>query len=337
MSDETFRPTLEKRITIKDVAKRAGVALSTTSYVLNGKNRSISLPTQQRIQEAARDLGYRPNLAARSLVTRQTHILALWISDVASPFSAFVISHLQGVVRRHGYDVIIKEIVLYPGAGSERADQSQWRADGVVAYLGPECRHLDLTALFPSGTPLVSIGALSVPGTDFIELDLFPGTQAAVRHLAQAHCQRIAYLVPEGRMFPGDYRFEAYTAAVREAGQKPEYISVAENSRAAGRSGIQAYGAVHGLPDGIFCYNDGLAIGAYRGLRDTGVRIHEDVRLIGCDGIEDMEYLDCPLSTIVSPLDEMCDTAWQFLERRMREPTTPLQHRKLYPELEVRN
>jgi LacI family transcriptional regulator len=88
--------------------------------------------------------------------------------------------------------------------------------------------------------------------------------------------------------------------------------------------------------DALFCNNDDLALGAYRGLREAGLRVPDDVMLVGCDGIEDMQFLEQPLTTIAIPVEEMCALAWRFLRRRIENPDTPLQHALLQPTLVVR-
>lgn len=93
----------------------------------------------------------------------------------------------------------------------------------------------------------------------------------------------------------------------------------------------------HGCPDGLFCRNDEMAVGAYRAFCDLGIRVPEDVALVGCDGIEEAEYGYCPLSTIVQPFAQMCEAVWQLLARRMQPPDTPLEHIVLPAYLAVRH
>ncbi|HEU4752942.1 MAG TPA: substrate-binding domain-containing protein, partial [Armatimonadota bacterium] len=106
--------------------------------------------------------------------------------------------------------------------------------------------------------------------------------------------------------------------------------------RAAARDAIKSYLARHSAPEAIFCMNDDMAIGCYRGLCDLGLRVPRDVALVGCDGIEHTEYLETPLTTIVQPLDDMSRAAWQLLERRLGDPGAPPQRVKLSARLAVR-
>jgi len=106
--------------------------------------------------------------------------------------------------------------------------------------------------------------------------------------------------------------------------------------RAEVRRTIGSYIERFGCPNGIFCYNDDMALGAYRGLCDLGLRVPEQVALVGCDGIEDTQYLETPLSTIVQPVEEMCALAWQFLQKRMQEPDYICQQGIITAKLEIR-
>jgi DNA-binding LacI/PurR family transcriptional regulator len=121
-----------------------------------------------------------------------------------------------------------------------------------------------------------------------------------------------------------------------EAGRPPEILLVTHHSRADARLALRKHIEARGCPDGLFCFNDDVALGASRAIRENGLRVPEDVALIGHDGIEDAEYLDCPLTTLVQPVQEMTALAWRFLRRRMDDPTLPPQQALLKTQLVVR-
>jgi LacI family transcriptional regulator len=125
---------------------------------------------------------------------------------------------------------------------------------------------------------------------------------------------------------------------MRQAKLKPEFIyyPLSEQQRTSARELIQQYIGKHGCPEAIFCHSDDAALGIYRGLCDLKLRVPEDVALVGCDGIQDTEYLECPLTTLVQPVAAMCATAWRFLLQRMEQPTTKLQRANLKPKLVIR-
>ena len=320
--------------TLKDVAEAAGASAATVSYVLNNSPKAISAETRARVLQAARDLGYQPNLAARTLAARHSQTVALWIANAHAPFFAEVIHAFQQQARAGGYEIIIREMAGDPS--QMRNGLSGWPVDGILAFQGAAYVHAFLKANPSPAVPFVSLGAYHEDCSDFVAIDLSAGTRDAVRHLLTQR-RRVAFLLPEGGTVAGEARHAAYHAAMTEAGLPPEVITVPNKQRAEVRQALKDYIVRHGCPEGLFCYNDDMALGAYRGLCDLGLRVPDQVALVGCDGIEDTEYLEHPLSTIVQPVEEMCRLGWQFLQNRMREPALAAQRVTVTPRLLVRD
>lgn len=320
--------------TLKDVAAAAGASAATASYVLSNSPKAISPETRERVLRAARDLGYQPNLAARTLAARHSRTVALWIANTHAPFFAQVIRHFQQQARQGGYEVVIREMAGDPDRAGHGSGLSGWPVDGVIAFQGAAYVHAFLRANPLSSLPFVSIGAYHEDCSDFVAIDLQAGATEAVRHLLGSGRRRVAFLVPAGAA--GEARRDAYRAVMAEAGLEPETILAPTKQRADVRQALREFVGRHGCPEAIFCYNDDMALGAYRGLCDLGLRVPKQVALVGCDGIEDTEYLERPLSTIVQPVEEMCRTGWRFLENRMRDPMLPPQRTTVTPRLAVR-
>src|SRR5262249_5883831 len=149
-----------------------------------------------------------------------------------------------------------------------------------------------------------TMGAYVTQGADYVHLDFTDRVIEGVRHLYTVGCRRIAYLVPDWFDWYRscrDARLYGYETAVAEVGQEPEYILTTDEKRQSVAPALKRYFEERGRPDGLFCFNDDMAIGAYRALRDLDLRIPEDVALIGCDGIEDTAYHDPRLTTIAQP------------------------------------
>ena len=102
------------------------------------------------------------------------------------------------------------------------------------------------------------------------------------------------------------------------------------------RESIQEFIRGQGCPEAIFCHSDDVALGIYRGLRDMQLRVPQDVALVGCDGIQDTEYLESPITTLVQPIAEICETAWRFLLQRLENPGLDRQQAVLQPGLAIR-
>jgi LacI family transcriptional regulator len=158
----------------------------------------------------------------------------------------------------------------------------------------------------------------------------------AALHLAEQGCRSIAHLTCGHGMRPGDSRRLAYEEAMREIGREPQLLVAEQSSREDARLLVHGLVQRGDLPDALLCFNDEIAIGAYRGLGEIGARIPEDVALTGCDGIPDTAYFDHPITTIVQPVNELSTAAWLCLQNRLDRPDSPLQSHMLRGSLVIR-
>ena len=321
-----------QRPTLRDVARALNVSHTTVSRVLNGQGADfISAETRARVMEAARAMRYRPNRAARTLATGKTGFIALWIGDLFHPYFARTMQHVSREIEGSGYETVVFHVRnggVSPGALFTAADGllvHDW--PGVVdAYLDFE----------PHPLPLVSMGVSCTKRVDYVAIDLYPGAVAAVEHLIEGGRRRIAYVTHEDNLRDGEARLRAYNDVMGRTGLPTEIIETEANNRARCREDVRTYVQERGCPDALFCLSDDMALGAYRGLCDAGRRVPEDVAIVGCDGIEEAEYLETPLSTLSLPIPEMCRIANGFLQRRIADPTLPQQEATLQPTLLLR-
>jgi LacI family transcriptional regulator len=328
-----------------EIAKRTNLSPATVSRVLNGKGVGfISAATRTRVLEVAKDLGYEPNRVARGLVTGRTQVVGAWIRNPDRPYYARILRHLLEATTKSGYDMIVTPVHdQLPGAAGSvggayirENGTSSWPTDGVFVADCPVIAECYIQRFAPGVCPLVGLSSDYSEQADYVGFDVACGVRQAVEHLVTIGCRRIAHLssmVGIDRVRAA--RAGTYEETLRTAGLRPEVILAPNETRAASRDTIKAYIQSHGAPDGLFCLNDDMAIGAYRGIRDVGLRIPEDIALVGCDGVEDGQYLDVPLTTIVQPVQEMCRLAWEVLTRRMQEPMASLSQTLLKPELRI--
>ncbi len=325
------------RVTIRDIAERLNLSTATVSKVLSGRESVfISEATRQKVLETARQMGYRPNRVARALVTGKTDIISLW-SETLAPFHNEVVNLLMDQMRPHGYELIITDMVKHPDWRAYCEKFPQWQVDGIIALDSPRCVRVYREANPHVPTPVVSMGAYYFEEGDFVGVDLYAGVSEAVRHLLYVGCRRPAYLVCEYGNRVGDARYDAYTSVMQDAGIEPLVIVAEQSSRPSARERMHRYLDEHPCPDGLFCFNDEMAIGAYRALCERGIRMPDDVAIVGCDGIMDTEYLERPLSTVVQPVAQMCRLAWEFLHRRIEDPSVAPQQVLLHAHLVVRD
>lgn len=322
-------------VTLRDIARELNLSHTTVSRVLNGHTDFISERTRHRVIKAAMERGYRPNAAARALVTGRTNLIAFWSRYLHTPFQISVVRILFTLLQADGYEMLIRSVPepstppqTYP------LPKHEFPTDGIIAF---ETYHpIVWRSQLNANYPLVSMGAYYCEQVDHVGIDLFYGATLALEHLYTRGRRRIAYLLDQASDHIGDARRDAYYHFVKEAGLQPELIVAPLQTRASSRQTITSYIQMRGVPDGLFCINDEMAIGAYRAICDLKLSVPDDTALVGCDGIEDTEYLERPLTTITQPIAQMCYIGWQFLIQRMQNPDMPLQQAILKPELIVR-
>ena len=323
------------RQTRDDVAKLAGVSTATVSRVINQNGAPVSEELRNRVLAVADQLGYRPNLAARALVTGKTRLVAMWASDCYTPYYSMLGKQMALRWEQRHYQVIASSRRHFSNASDLIVPTTAWQVDGLLlldtASLDPS-----VLSLYKPGIPRVSVGVFHEDTRDLVEVDLYIGARQALTHLMSPGCRRIAYMHNEESSTFRDPRSRAYRDLLREAGLEGIHITIPNQERQTARTAIKDHVREHGLPEAIFCVNDDVALGCYRGLLDLGVRIPDDVALVGCDGLPELEYLETPISTLVSPVEALCEYGWKFLERRIEEPDTPVQQITLPTQLVIR-
>ncbi|BDI31175.1 LacI family transcriptional regulator [Capsulimonas corticalis] len=330
---------MAKRATRADVAAKAGVSKTTVTYVLSDRyDFSIPESTRERVRAAAQSLGYQPHAAARALASGRTNSITIAVPYSISSHYARVLQAFERHANANGYHMIASTVghLSMRNVGPDLAELLSNLTDGVVLVDMPAAFQPEIDRLMPSFKPVISMGVFTAPGIDSVTVDLAPGAAAALDHLLAAEPKRIAF-ISAGRAsdgpersdvlasYTGDARPDAYRDAMTRAGRPLEEIPGSPSSRQATMESLRDYVGAYGCPDALFCFNDDIAIAAYRTLREMGYRIPEDVRIVGCDGSEEGEYAFPALTTIAQPIDEMCALAWQFLAKRLSDPEMPQQ------------
>lgn len=291
----------------------------------------VSQSTRQRVRLAADTLGYVANQSGRALATGRSKLVSFWVNDPYAAYYARVAHQLHQETVRRGFHPMIR---MTSNLSRDPVDwcEPDGLADGIIVVDVGRSFEMFLDARPGFRTPMVSIGVIYSKRVDHVKVDLRMGALEAVRHLMATRSGRIVALMFDEQ----DPRTVAYRDAMRDAGRPAEVVMVPDETRATNRRLATELVADRGLPDAFFCQNDDVALAVYRVMCDLGVRVPDDVALVGCDGIEDGEYLSAPLSTIIHPQDEMVRLAWQFLERRIESPGIEIQSATLPSRLVVR-
>ena len=295
----------------------------------------VSEASRERILATAKEMGYRPNPHARALKRGRTGIIALWIPDQISTHYTRVARELNHLVKQAKHELIVTDV-----GNDEAVEQvlSHVPMDGVFAVDAPNAVRAHMKSAFGRSIPVISIGAHRPEKTDYVQVDLLAGATAAMDHLIGSGFRRIVHATFDQNERTDSGRRLGYEQAMQKAGLKPEYFyyPLSEQQRPIVRESIQEFIRAHGCPEAIFCHSDDVALGIYRGLRDLQLRVPQDVALVGCDGIQDTEYLESPITTLVQPVAEICETAWRFLLQRLANPALDRQQVVLKPGLAIR-
>ncbi|KAB1947051.1 LacI family transcriptional regulator [Micromonospora sp. ALFpr18c] len=301
--------TTAHRPTLEAVAARAGVSRATVSRVVNGST-TVAEPIREAVNRAVAELGYVPNLAARSLVTQRTDSIALVMPEAATRvFSDDQV--FPGIIRgvSQELEAADKQLVLMLAgspAGHHRVERytTGRHVDGVLfaSLHGADPLPGTLARL---GIPVVvsgrPLGDVPVP---YVDVDHVGGVTAAVRHLIDSGRRRIATIAGPQDMVAGIERLTGYRTAVAAAGL-PELIAVGDFTRESGGAAMRRLLAEHPDLDGVFAASDLMAHAALRTLREAGRRVPEDVAVVGFDDIETAAYTEPPLTTVRQPIVEL--------------------------------
>lgn len=288
---------------MKDIARDLGVSVITISKVLRN-HPDVGDETRERVLARVKELDYRPNLAARSLVTGRTYLVGLVVPDLLHPFFAEIAKSLSEALRQSGYYLIVSSSDEDPDL--EEQEINQLLARRLDTLIVASCR--STVELFfrieKQNTPYVLIDR-SLPGlsANFVGVDDEAVGMLATQHLIDVGCKRIAHIRgPETS--PGIRRMEGYKRALSQSRVQvvDDYI-IREpkgdvETRQRGAEAMRQLLNLKPRPDGVFCFNDPLAMGAMNYALEEGIRIPEDIAVIGCGNLHYDDALSVPLSSI---------------------------------------
>jgi LacI family transcriptional regulator len=323
---------------IKDVAKHAGVSVTTVSNVLNSTNR-ISLGTRERVRASIRELGYVRNAAAHQLRAGSSTTIGLIVPDGTNPFYSSIARGAEDAALEAGGSVLVGNSHRSTEREARYIDLfEQQRVIGVL--IAPVSDATDrIESLIQRGITPVVVGRVPHPERcSSVSIDNVSGGYMATKHLLDIGRTRIAFIGPSGA--PGVVeRLAGARMAIDESKTATlQVIDSPDSTVAAGREcGIELLTHRDSLPDGIFCANDLLATGILHAFfHATGIRVPEDIALIGYDDIDFASSAIVPLSSIRQPADLIGRTAVDLLNQELEDPSMRHRHVLFPPELVIR-
>ena len=288
---------------MKDIARDLGVSVVTVSKVLRNHS-DISVATRARVLQRVKELNYQPNPAARALVTGRTNLVGLIVPDLVHPFFAQVAKGISAKLRALEYSLIISSSEDDPNLEKLEIDQMLGRRVDVLILASNQTSREGLRRIEEQGVPLVLLDR-RVAGirANFVGIDDVMAGMLATSHLLEIGCKTVAHIAGSDVSTALD-RQTGYAKALAERGKTlpPSYTVKRghgdDSGDAAGYEGMQALLGLKPRPDGVFCCNDPIAMGAMRAILEAGLRIPQDVAIVGCGNVHYADLLRVPLTSI---------------------------------------
>jgi len=325
--------------TMKDVARVAGVSTSTVSHVINN-NRFVSEAIREKVTAAIDSLNYAPSALARSLKLNQTRTIGMLLTASSNPFYAEVVRGVERSCYERGYSLIL----CNTDGDAERMNRSmetllQKRVDGLLLMCTENHRpSQDAISRYPSLPIVMMDWAPFGAANDVIQDNALIGGGMATEYLISQGYQRIACITGPLDKTTAVQRLDGYRQAMQQAGLPvlPGYEVSGDFEFASGLPAMEQLLALPQRPEAVFASNDAMAVGVYQALYKEGLRVPDDIAVIGYDDIQLAQYMTPPLTTIHQPKDSLGELAIDALLHRLKEPEAEPQVLVLTPELVVR-
>jgi DNA-binding LacI/PurR family transcriptional regulator len=303
-------------VSIKDIAKAAGVTPGTVSRALRDSPR-VNPETKKRIQRLADEMGYAPDAQARSLVTGRTQTIGVVVTTMTDPFIGSIVQSIESAAHDQGYAVILASSNDIPEREIAAVKMLQSRrVDGVIVT-SSRVGALYQDSLDQLRVPVVLINSLAQQGgrqTFSLNVDNSHGGYLATNYLIQKGHRRIAYVAAPADRVDSMERMAGYRDALIEAGidSDPSLVAQGTGSAGGGQGALTALLSLDDAPSAVFCYNDMTAIGMMRAARKARLSVPENLSIVGFDDIPFASYTHPALTTVAQPIREMGQQALQM-------------------------
>jgi LacI family transcriptional regulator len=302
-------------VTLEQLAKVAGVSVSTVSRALNNSQHTVNEETRQRILDLAKELGYRPNLVARSLKTERTHAIGIIIDDIASPFGPAITRGIQDYLKEYGYFSVLINGDWNPEVETQAVHDLISRSiDGIIfveSWLREANPTLDL-----ANKPYVFVHRL-FGGVlhNSVGVDELHGVRLAIQHLAALGHRRIAYINGPRGWYAAEQRLIGYRQAISEYDIPfdPELVLEGNWEMQSAYPAARRFLELQKRPTAIFAANDLMALGAIYAVQEAGLRVPEDIAVVGYDDREIASLSQPTLTSVRMPCYEMGEASAKLL------------------------
>ena len=321
---------------LKDVAKLAGVSVSTVSYVINGK-KTVRPETYKKIMDAIKEVDYHPNIAARSLKINKTKSIGIVVADFTNIFYIDVLTGIESELAKEGYSAIVSNSRNDPKIEEENLREIVNRnVDGIILLGTDGDRYKQIEAL---SIPVISVDRVDQDYGFTVSIDNVMGGYIGANFLLQKGCKNLAFIGFDRKISVRD-RLQGCRQAMKEYGLSVDkdliYLETEISPKGGYEATLRLFSYRGGkICDGIFANSDYMAFGVIRALADLGYRVPEDVAIVGFDDITLASYCIPALTTIAQPRNQMGVEATKMLMKILnKEEVEP--HVVLEPKLVMR-
>jgi LacI family transcriptional regulator len=306
---------------IKEVARIAKVSTATVSRTINGSDK-VSEETALRVRRAIEKLRYYPDTNARALGSGRSNLYGLIISDITNPFFPELVKSFEDVAMRHGKEVLVANTNYDPVRAEHCARRMLQRKVDGVAIMTSEVHSQVLEDFHQQRIPLVFLDtARSRNNVSRIVIDYPSGIESAVEHLRSIGHTFIGYIAGPARYHSARIRHKAFVKSMQQRGLliPDHFVQKGDHTIGGGYDAMTLMLAGPVLPKAVITSNDLTAIGALRAIRDKGLRVPEDISLVGFDDITFSSYTQPPLTSIRIPRNEIAETAFHALVKMQND------------------
>ncbi|MGA2560424.1 MAG: LacI family DNA-binding transcriptional regulator [Terracidiphilus sp.] len=310
---------------IRTVAALAKVSIATVSRTINNSP-AVSERLAKRVWQAIEQLNYFPNTHARSLVSGRSRILGILVENITNPFFPELIQSFEEIAVAHGYEILVSSTNGDPAVLATCVRRMLERKVEGVAVLSFGAEEPVLDQLTHRDIPMVLAEfRLDDPKVSTILLDYSTGIHAAVQHLADLGHTRIAFLAGPHKLHSAITRENDFRAAIQDSGLtiQKKWIIECDHTLKGGMVGFSQLQELGTRPTAILCSNDMTAIGVLRAAYMAGLRVPDDVSVVGLDDIDFAEFTLPPLTTIRLSRTDLARSAFDALRQQAEDPNNP--------------
>lgn len=315
------------KITIDDVAKKAGVSKTTVSRIINGHYEHVTEATKQRVLKVIEELDYRPNALARGLKQMKTNVIGIVLSNLQNPFWARVLEGVEDTCQSLGYNLMICNSNEDQKLEEEHIKALRMRqVDGIIVNATTKNKCL-FQSLVESKYPLVAINR-KIEGmpVDMVVMDNVKGAAMAVEHLLRSGRKSVAlFIYPPDGVSPRLERIEGYKQALAARGIEHDssLIQVVDEKKGEAKQAVKKFLLNSPTVDAIFSTNNMMTLEILEGIKELGLTVPDDVALVGYDETVWSKHLDPPLTTVNQPAYEMGKLAAKRIIKLIKSKRKP--------------